>query len=269
MNNENINEKSIEKKLKKYNKKLSKTKERWKYIEVNGEKTHMAISNFGNLFNFKNGKLHDFSNCNKSNYRRFSFKFNGVKVKFDVHRCVAMYFCKIPKRHKEKGLTYKDLVVNHKNGIKWCNAAFNLEWVTPKENTNHAWKTGLCDDIRGEKAHLAKITEEEAIQICEYIMQKKNNKEISELMHVSEKTIQHIRNKECWKHIACNYKFPKLGNSKPNTIPASTIHEVCKLLEKKEFTDTEIAKMLGLNRRTVCDIRTHRRRKDISQNYNF
>lgn len=263
------NDKSIEKKLKKYNKKLSKRKERWKYIEVNGEKTHMAISSFGNLFNFKNGKLHDFSNCDKRNYRRFSFKFNGVDVKFDVHRCVAMYFCKIPKRHREKGLTYKDLEVNHKNGIKWCNASFNLEWVTPKENTDHAWKTGLCDGIRGEKAHLAKITEEEAIQICEYIMQKKNNKEISELMNVSEKTIQHIRSKECWKHIACNYKFPKLNDNTPYTIPVDTIHEVCKLLEKKKFTDAEIAKLLDLNRRTVCDIRTRRRRKDISQNYNF
>lgn len=265
MNNEDI----INEKLKKYNEKLSKRKERWKYIEINGEKTHMAISSFGNLVNCKNGKLHDFSNYDKRNYRRFNFKFKGIKVKFDVHRLVAMYFCKIPKRYRDQGLTYKDLVVNHKNGIKWCNASFNLEWVTTKENTDHAWKTGLCDGIRGENAHLAKITEKEAIQICEYIMQKKNNKEISELMNVSEKTIQHIRSKECWKHITCNYNFPKLGNSKPNTIPVSTIHEVCKLLETKECTDTEIAKMLGLNRRTVCDIRTRRRRKDISQNYNF
>ena len=53
MNNEDI----IEEKLKKYNEKLSKRKERWKYIEINGEKTHMAISSFGNLVNCKNGKL--------------------------------------------------------------------------------------------------------------------------------------------------------------------------------------------------------------------
>ena len=261
-------DKIYEEKMKKYNEKLEKKTEKWKYIRVAGHKTQYAISNFGNVMNCKNGKLHDFKKS-KSRYRRFGFNFNGDYIIFDVHRLVAMYFCKIPKRYLERDLTYKDLVVNHKNGIKWCNASFNLEWVTQKENTDHAWKTGLCDDIRGEKAHLAKITEKEAIQICEYIMQKKNNKEISELMNVSEKTIQHIRGKECWKHIVCNYNFPKLGNSKPNTIPVATIHEVCKLLEKKEYTDTEIAKMLGLNRRTVCDIRTRKRRKNISQNYNF
>lgn len=265
MNNEEI----INEKIKKYNEKLSKRKEHWKIIKVNGYDSNYAISNFGNVVNCKNGKIHDFSKYSKLNYRRFSFKFKGIQLKFDVHRLVAMYFCKIPKRYLDQGLTYKDLVVNHKNGIKWCNASFNLEWVTMKENTDHAWKTGLCDGIRGENNHLAKITEKEVIQICEFIMQKKNNKEISKLMNISERTIQHIRNKDCWKHITYSYKFPKLGKSKPYTISVNTIHEICKLLEKDEFSDVEIAEMFNLNRRTINDIHRRKRRKDISQNYNF
>lgn len=99
--------------------------------------------------------------------------------------------------------------------------------------------------------------------------QGETNTDIVEKLNVSVKIVQHIRSGECWKNISKNYVFPKLGNSIPNTMPEDTIHKICKLLEKKMYSDTEIAKKCGVKREYVKDIRTHRRRKDISKNYNF
>ena len=258
----------ITKELLDYHYTLSKKTEKWKNIKINGKKTGYKISNFGNVYITKKDKIIDSYN-KKGIYAQVCISFEGIEYNFLVHRLVAKYFCKIPKRHLKNGLTFDNLVVNHKNGLKKCNASFNLEWVTSKENSDHAWKNGLCDDIRGEKAHLAKITEKEAVQICELIMKKKSNKEICEIMNVGNKTVQHIRSGECWKHIVSKYKFPKLGNSVPFKITDDTIHKICKKIEEGKLTDTEIGNMYGASRKMVNDIRLKKRRTKISQYYNF
>ena len=259
---------TINKELLDYHYKLSKRKEKWRAIKINGKKTGFKISSFGNVFSPKKNRIivsEDLGGI----YAQIYFVFEGKDYNFQVHRLVAMYFCKIPKRHLKNGLTFDDLVVNHKNGLKKCNASFNLEWVTSKENTDHAWKNGLCDDIRGEKAHLAKITEEQAIKICELIMKKKTNKEICEELGVTDKNVQHIRSGETWKHIASKYKFPKLSTNKPFQLTDDIIHQICKKLELKTLSDPEIAKEFGVSRETVRDIRLKKRRTNISQFYNF
>lgn len=248
--------------------KLSKTKERWKRIKIDGEKTSYKISNFGRVLNCELNKIYEYETV-RNKYSRVSFRHNGTEIKISLHRLVAMYFCTMPKRHLKKGLIFNDLVVNHKNGLKNCNASFNLEWVTSKENSDHAWKNGLCNDIRGEKAHLAKITEEQAIQICELIMKKKSNKEIVKKLGVTKKTVQHIRSGECWKHIVSKYNFPKLGKAKPFQLSDDTVHQICSKLELKTLSDPEIAKEFGVCREYVRDIRHKKLRINISQFYNF
>ena len=65
-----------------------------------------------------------------------------------IHRAVAQLFLPNPDGKEQ---------VNHKDGIKTNNDVTNLEWNTPKENVQHAFRTGLAYARQGVEANRAKI----------------------------------------------------------------------------------------------------------------
>lgn len=66
---------------------------------------------------------------NPKGYQMINIMSNGKRIGLGVHTAVARAFC--------DGYS-PELQVNHKDGDKTNNQASNLEWVTPKENVEHA-----------------------------------------------------------------------------------------------------------------------------------
>lgn len=119
--------------------------EEWKFIP--GYEGYYMVSNLGNFksvereIGYKDGLTRIYpakilkTETTKDNYQRIVLMKNGIKQRYMCHRTVAETF--IPNNDYS-------LVVNHIDGNKSNNCVSNLEWCTNKENTQHAWKTGLC-----------------------------------------------------------------------------------------------------------------------------
>ena len=125
-------------------------KEIWKPIQVTQNDAHYdflnkyAVSNFGRVKNIRTNyviKQHD----DKNGYFKVRLRVDGERRvhNFFVHRLVANAFIlnnlKLPQ-------------VNHIDGVPHNNRVTNLEWCTPSENIQHAYRTHLIDHEKRRKA---------------------------------------------------------------------------------------------------------------------
>ena len=91
------------------------------------------VSKDGKVFSIRNN-IYLKPNKDRKGYLYVNLSKNGKVKLFHIHRLVANAF--IPnKSNKEE--------VNHINGIKTDNKVENLEWVSHKENMQHAYKHNL------------------------------------------------------------------------------------------------------------------------------
>jgi hypothetical protein len=77
-----------------------------------------------------------------SGYKRHLLSNCKTRKQFLVHRLVAQCFCENKDNKPE---------VNHIDGDKTNNEAKNLEWVTARENTQHATSLGLRSNVGPKK----------------------------------------------------------------------------------------------------------------------
>ena len=89
---------------------------------------------------------------NKNGYNTVGLQINKKKKMFFVHRLVAEYFV-APRSG--------NLQVNHIDGNKQNNDFRNLEWVTPSQNTKHAYDSGLNKNV------ILSIKKANSKQVCD------------------------------------------------------------------------------------------------------
>lgn len=112
---------------------MAKVKEIWKDVE--GYEGHYEISSLGKFKSSKYGRKTILTQ--QIGTTGYFHVFLSVKSKVKIiktHRLVAKAFIPNPQNKPQ---------VNHKDGNKLNNRLSNLEWVTHKENAEHAYKSGL------------------------------------------------------------------------------------------------------------------------------
>lgn len=133
------------------------------------------------------------SRSHNSGYLRVGLSRADIKGQkmFTIHYLVARAFI---------GERPKGYHINHIDGVKINNHYSNLQYITPSENTQHAYNTGLAKS--GEKSVLSKLTEKDVIKIRElYATGEFIFSELGKKYNVDTSTVRSIVKKESWKHI--------------------------------------------------------------------
>jgi hypothetical protein len=174
--------------------------ERWKYIR--GTRKYYAVSTFGRVRSLdrvvpcrRNGTRTikgRILKLGESVYLNCSLRVDGKTLPRDVHVLVARAFVPNPNNKPE---------VNHKDGNKWNNHWRNLEWVTKKENMEHASRNGLASggSMPGSSHPCSKLTEEIVRKVL--LDKKLSNKSWASKLGVSGVLIGLIRRRKNWTHV--------------------------------------------------------------------
>ncbi len=179
-------------------------KEIWKGIK--GYAGYYQISNLGRIKSldrivprtrngkkfkkFVKGKILDKGNITKqSRYYRVTLSKNNRLWRRSISRLVAETFIPNPKNKSE---------VNYKNGNREDNQIGNLEWVSHKENMQHAHRNNLVIVAKGINCVQAKLSEKDVLFIRKRSLSVKN---LVKKFKMDKTTIYDILNRKTWKHI--------------------------------------------------------------------
>ena len=130
----------------------------WK--DIPSYEGYYQVSNLGNfrglprITKYKSNGIRNYPGKNlltettKDNYQRIVLMKEGVKIRYQAHRLVALAFIPNPENKP---------FINHIDGNKSNNIVTNLEWCTASENMIHADNIGLRDMSTHQPSNSRKI----------------------------------------------------------------------------------------------------------------
>ena len=157
--------------------------ESWKSIK---ESARYEVSNFGNFRNTKTKKIRRPGLNRDGGYRQITFNDdNGVVVCRSIHRLAATVW--VPNPHNLPQ-------VNHNDGNRLNNAAYNLEWCSQSTNIIHAY-----DNRLNKSANPLTMYDNDTHAVREF----RSVKELSDFFGISPSNINPL--------LRCSDKYPIMG----------------------------------------------------------
>ena len=136
---------------------------------------------------------------------------DGSRKVFSVHRLILETF--------EPNPNSDILQVNHIDGDKTNNCLSNLEWVTCKENINHAYNLGLYSNIGDNNNGPHTLNTNQVLEIIDLLLEHKMTiQDIANKFHTSKFAIECIKYKKTWKHLTKDIDFYQGSTTNQNDV---------------------------------------------------
>lgn len=184
---------------------IGRLRREWKPIVIDGVKDMYDISNYGEIYSKKTGKILRWIKKHNGYYRVNLQLVGGGEKEFSIHRLVALHFIPIPD-----GYSAEELHVNHKEGDKSKNRSTDLEWTTPSQNVLHAFRSGIRIPGVGVNSTNCKYSEEVVRDICQALQDGYRGKQLLSHLHLDESyynLVKRIKKRRHWRCISDSYKF--------------------------------------------------------------
>ena len=145
-----------------------------------------TITPYGCVITDKGRRLKP-SVCHKGYHRVWLTAGRKNRKQMAVHRLVALTYL------KRNFLTRDYTQVNHKDGNKGNNHFDNLEWVTGKQNVQHAVANGLAKHPTGFAARRARLTPDLLAEIHGMLASGIKQKDIAAKVGMSQSVISQVK----------------------------------------------------------------------------
>lgn len=244
---------------------------------------YYLVSTWGRIYNTKTGKFIPKELIPSYNrYVRVIVRnIYGQEINLGMHQVVAKLFIPFIRYPYSNEI----LCVNHKDGVKWHNEPYNLEWASLSENTIHADKNNLIERPYGEDNGHAALTDDQYRQICELTEKGYLPYQINQIMNLDKditNIAQKIRSGKSETLISKEYNFSNIKRNDYRKFSEEQVRFICLCLQDHpEMKPIEILISLGYKvdemefkdikklKDTISTIKRRVSYIEIGKDYNF